>query len=172
MPNLYHYEISPRSEEGAGPINARYAIAFDTLLACGATLILAALLTAALCRSVHRLITWYNFMGSMGLSCLSYLVLAGHQTGPEPPFGFCLISATLVTSALVLVVVTAFAYAVEIYLTVVHILNDSYPKSKYTRFLLAVPYFVYWLTAIGVFTASFFYWTTAGRCSYNALRSA
>ncbi|KAL0958299.1 hypothetical protein HGRIS_000447 [Hohenbuehelia grisea] len=153
MPNLHHLRIYARSEaDGAGPTNTAYSLAFNILLAIGVVLVLASLLSAALCRSVCRLVTWYNFMGSMGVSCFSFLILAGHQTGTEPPYDLCLASATFGISALVLVAVTALTYSIEILLTVTLILKASYSQPKYyARVLLVVPYLMYLLTVTGVF---------------------
>ncbi|KAJ7170741.1 hypothetical protein C8R43DRAFT_65053 [Mycena crocata] len=71
-------------------------IIFNFLAAGGFVLLLATLLPAVLSSSVHRSKTWFSMIISWIVYAISYLLIVGHQLGPEPPRGVCAIQMLLI----------------------------------------------------------------------------
>ncbi|KAH8796190.1 hypothetical protein DL96DRAFT_1092540 [Flagelloscypha sp. PMI_526] len=74
-------------------------IAYDILLFVGFYVTGVVILTAACSSRVHRSWNWYMAMTFWNLSCVEHLLLLSRQTGPQPPYGLCLIGAAFVYSA-------------------------------------------------------------------------
>nr|GAT57278.1 predicted protein [Mycena chlorophos] len=105
------------------------------------------ILTAALAKRVKRNPTWYNFVVSWIISCISYsfIFIIGQQEDPQ--FGPCLFQESLIYGAPVLTSSVTLAFAIDMLL---NILAASAPqRSQHRRryltiLLLVMPYLV-WL---------------------------
>ncbi|KAF9012144.1 hypothetical protein BDZ89DRAFT_1077466 [Hymenopellis radicata] len=69
---------------------------FDIFYVVGFVLHLIILLTACLSSKVRRAPLWYTFIICWTMYCLAFLLLMGHQSGPDPPHALCLAQASLI----------------------------------------------------------------------------
>ncbi|KAJ7931575.1 hypothetical protein B0H13DRAFT_1958882 [Mycena leptocephala] len=74
-------------------------IVFDVLQLLALVLLVAMLLPALLSQSVYRQKSWFNLVVACVFYCISFLLLLGHQSGPEPPFPLCIFQAGLIYAA-------------------------------------------------------------------------
>lgn len=74
-------------------------LVFDVFQAVALAILIVALLTAFLSHSMVRVKTWFGLIISFVFYCISFLLLAGHQTGPKPNIGLCLVQAGLIYAA-------------------------------------------------------------------------
>ncbi|KAF4581377.1 hypothetical protein EYR40_002965 [Pleurotus pulmonarius] len=97
---------------------------FDFTQIFGFVLLGIVLLTAALAPSIRRSPAWFNFLSTWVLSCISYLITLGQQTGEEPRFSICLLQAMLVYAAPAVTVTAGLCFSIEIIIApyVVHLL--------------------------------------------------
>ncbi|KAF8816020.1 hypothetical protein BYT27DRAFT_7209227 [Phlegmacium glaucopus] len=96
-----NHSISHRCEAQESvikPNNIRLIIAYDVLHIFGLMFILAILLTAWFSSSIRRSTGWYSLNCAWVLSCIGYLLILGHQTGPLPGHIHCLFQAMLINS--------------------------------------------------------------------------
>ncbi|KAJ7756491.1 hypothetical protein DFH07DRAFT_820762 [Mycena maculata] len=91
-------------------------IVFDVLQLLALVLLAAMLLPALIARSVQRMKTWFNLIVAAIIYCISFLLLLGHQSGPEPPFALCVFQAGLIYAAPATVAAAGFAFVIELYL--------------------------------------------------------
>lgn len=94
------------------PLNALHAYAgvpapgvpsfvtFDVVLAFALLFLAMTIIPAAMIKSICRTKTWFSLLISCVVYCTSFFLLLGHQSGPEPPLGLCLINASLVYAGL------------------------------------------------------------------------
>ncbi|KAJ7019914.1 hypothetical protein C8F04DRAFT_324139 [Mycena alexandri] len=66
-------------------------VIFNFLAAGGFAMLLGTLLPAMLSANIHRRKTWFSMITSWIIYALSYLFILGHQFGPEPPRGLCVL---------------------------------------------------------------------------------
>lgn len=88
---------------------------FDFTQIFGFVLLGIVLLTAALAPSIRRSPAWFNFLSTWVLSCISYLVTLGQQTGEEPNFSICLLQAMLVYAAPAVTVTAGLCFSIEMW---------------------------------------------------------
>ncbi|KAF9463541.1 hypothetical protein BDZ94DRAFT_1321689 [Collybia nuda] len=91
-------------------------VTFDVFQSVALFILVVALLVVLLSHAVSRIRTWFCLLISVALYCVSFLLLAGHQTGPEPSVGWCAFQAGLIHAAPPLVAVAAFIFMVELYI--------------------------------------------------------
>ncbi|KAF9493759.1 hypothetical protein BDN71DRAFT_1058698 [Pleurotus eryngii] len=88
---------------------------FDFTQIFGFVLLGIVLLTATLAPSIRRSPAWFNFLSIWVLSCVSYLVTLGQQTGEEPNFSICLLQAMLVYAAPAVTVTAGLCFSIEMW---------------------------------------------------------
>jgi hypothetical protein len=78
-------------------------VAFDLLLLLSILLILCALVTAAVSKSIARSPSWYSLMMAGLIYSLSFGLIVGRQETPdEPPLALCVIQTLLIYAVPVL----------------------------------------------------------------------
>ncbi|KAF8804418.1 hypothetical protein BYT27DRAFT_7258893 [Phlegmacium glaucopus] len=112
-----NYSI-PHSCEAHNKPNIRFIIAYDVLYIFGLILLSAILCTAWFSSSIRRSTAWYSFNFAWALSCIGYLLIIGHQTGPIPGHIHCLFQAMLIYAFPALNALTFVAFMLEILLTI------------------------------------------------------
>lgn len=102
---------------GAGTPNANVVLVaiFDFIHILAFTLLCLVLLTAALAPSVHRSPTWFNFLATWVLYCISYLAILGQQVGEEPHFSVCLLQAMFIYAAPAVTVTAGLCFTIEMW---------------------------------------------------------
>ncbi|KAJ3715993.1 hypothetical protein C8R42DRAFT_778731 [Lentinula raphanica] len=98
-------------------VESRAFVVFDILQFIALALISLTYLFALLSKRPQRMKTWFALMVSSLVYCISYLLLVGHQTGPEPPLGLCLFQAGLIYAAPPVVAAAGLAFVVEVSLS-------------------------------------------------------
>ncbi|KAJ7030451.1 hypothetical protein C8F04DRAFT_1113710 [Mycena alexandri] len=91
-------------------------VAFDVLQLTALVLLMAMMLPALLSQSVTRMKTWFNLIVACIIYCISFILLLGRQSGPEPPFSLCVFQAGLIYAAPATVSAAGFAFVIELYL--------------------------------------------------------
>ncbi|KAJ7773346.1 hypothetical protein B0H16DRAFT_1512058 [Mycena metata] len=122
-----------RAETGAPPY-----VAFDILIMLALVLLIAMLLPALLSRSVHRMKTWFNLVVVCIVYCISFLLLLGHQSGPEPPLQLCIFQAGLIYAGPTAVAAAGFVFVVELYLRLSSTLSASQVNERHVTVLLCI----------------------------------
>ncbi|KAJ7170501.1 hypothetical protein C8R43DRAFT_93055 [Mycena crocata] len=121
--------------------------------------------TAHFSPTVHRSGLWFQHMISWILYSVSFVLLVTRQLGPEPPFGLCLMQASLVHAVPVLPTLSAFCFVVDLYIGLSAVV---YKKRKIrptlSKFLLKLPQTVF----IGVFLVVLLAIQDSGIVSRNA----
>ncbi|KAF7370542.1 hypothetical protein MSAN_00686400 [Mycena sanguinolenta] len=87
---------------------------FNSLFTVALVLLTIVILPAIFSRNVRRNALWFTFIGSWLLYCVSGLLLVGHQLGPDPPFGICLLQAALIHSVPTLGSVAGGCFIVDV----------------------------------------------------------
>jgi hypothetical protein len=138
-----------RAETGAPPF-----VVFDVLQLLALVLLVAMLLPALLSKSVHRMKTWFNLIVACIVYCISFLLLLGHQSGPEPPFGLCLFQAGLIYAAPSTIAAAGLVFVFELYLRLSSTLSASNVNDRHITILLFISplthCIVFW---VAIFTA-------------------
>ncbi|KAF8811666.1 hypothetical protein BYT27DRAFT_6439100 [Phlegmacium glaucopus] len=98
--------------------NIRFIIAYDVLYIFGLLFLSAILCTAWFSSPIRRSTAWYSFNCAWALSCIGYLLILGHQTGPLPGHVHCLFQAMLIYAVPALNALTFVAFMLEILLTI------------------------------------------------------
>ncbi|KAF8811667.1 hypothetical protein BYT27DRAFT_6439200 [Phlegmacium glaucopus] len=137
-----HHSIphSCEPQESVIKSNIRFIIAYDVLYIFGLIFLLAILCTAWFSSSIRRSTAWYSFNCAWVLSCIGYLLILGHQTGPLPGHTHCLFQAMLIYASPALNALTFVTFMLEILLAI------SSPTTIFrtTRMILYfVPYGVF-----------------------------
>ncbi|SJL08591.1 uncharacterized protein ARMOST_11957 [Armillaria ostoyae] len=96
------------------------------------------IIPAAMVKSICRTKTWFSLLISCVVYCISFFLLLGHQSGPEPPFGLCLINASLVYAGLPSIAAAGLILIVELYLRLTSTMSDV-DKRRVTRMLWCPP---------------------------------
>ncbi|KAF9074424.1 hypothetical protein BDP27DRAFT_1317061 [Rhodocollybia butyracea] len=101
-------------------------------------------LIAARFSSRQRQATWYNFMGSWVLFCVSYLLLffTGHAYDGDPGLPLCILQSSLVHAVSPFVVACSLALVIQLFFDISSTLSGNcVGKSRYWRITLIVtPY--------------------------------
>ncbi|KAF8804421.1 hypothetical protein BYT27DRAFT_6688108 [Phlegmacium glaucopus] len=98
--------------------NIRLIIAHDVLYIFGLIFLSAIICTAWFSSSIRRSTAWYSFNCAWALSCIGYLLIIGHQTGPLPDHILCLFQTMLIYAFPALNSLTFVAFMLEIWLTI------------------------------------------------------
>ncbi|KAJ7678860.1 hypothetical protein DFH06DRAFT_1165047 [Mycena polygramma] len=138
-----------RAAETGSP---RYVV-FDVLQLLALVLLFAMLLPALLSKSVVRMKTWFNLICACIVYCISFLLLLGRQSGPEPPFQLCVFQAGLIYAAPATVAAAGFAFTIELYLRLSSTLSISEVRKRHITILLFVSPMVHLIVFwVAVFT--------------------
>ncbi|KAF9456328.1 hypothetical protein BDZ94DRAFT_1275974 [Collybia nuda] len=90
-------------------------VIFDVLHSVAFFILLVSVMVALFSRSVLRMKTWFSLLISWALYSGSFLILVGHQVGPEPPFALCTFQAGLVYGGPPLVAAASLIFVIEVY---------------------------------------------------------
>ncbi|KAJ6505513.1 hypothetical protein C8R45DRAFT_972929, partial [Mycena sanguinolenta] len=112
--SVHGFNHSFSSRAAVGPALEPILI-FDTLTGIAFVILLVSVLVAWF-SGVQRVKTWYLLQLSSAGYCLSFLLLVGQQTGPEPPLQFCALSAALIYAAPPAVASAALFFVIELHL--------------------------------------------------------
>ncbi|KAJ8701445.1 hypothetical protein PTI98_000226 [Pleurotus ostreatus] len=126
---------------------------FDFTQIFGFILLGIVLLTAALATTVRRSPAWFNFLSTWVLSCISYLVTLGQQTGEMPHSSICLLQAMLVYAAPAVTVTAGLCFIIEMWRIVSRVGASSGRGTVTFRdygILIAAPYVVHLTICIEV----------------------
>ncbi|KAJ6531848.1 hypothetical protein B0H19DRAFT_1188879 [Mycena capillaripes] len=142
--------LFPRAPETGSPPY----VAFDVLQLIALVLLVAMLLPVLFSKSVVRMKTWFNLIVACVIYCISFLLLLGRQSGPEPPFQLCVFQAGLIYAAPATVSAAGFAFTIELYLRLSSTLSASEVNKRHITTLLFVSplahLIVFW---VAIFTA-------------------
>jgi len=122
-----------RAETGTPPF-----VAFDVLQLLALVLLVAMLLPALLSQRIERMKTWFNLVVSCIVYCISFLLLLGHQSGPEPPYGLCIFQAGLIYAAPTTVGAAGFVFVIELYLRLSSTLCATQVNQRHITILLFI----------------------------------
>ncbi|KAF9463546.1 hypothetical protein BDZ94DRAFT_1236027 [Collybia nuda] len=130
-------------------------VTFDVLQSVALFILVVVLLVVLLSHTVSRIRTWFCLLISFALYCVSFLLLAGHQTGPGPSVGWCAFQAGLIHAAPPLVAVASFIFVVELYIRLTAVtlsrkVNDNiiYWSSKMPWALPLVHSMAFWVALL------------------------
>ncbi|KAK0478884.1 hypothetical protein IW261DRAFT_192156 [Armillaria novae-zelandiae] len=90
-------------------------VGLDVVLAFALLFLSMAIIPAALVKSIRRTKSWFSLLISCIVYCMSFLLLLGHQSGPVPPLGLCLINASLVDAGLPSIAAAGLILMIELY---------------------------------------------------------
>ncbi|KAJ3773507.1 hypothetical protein FB446DRAFT_732743 [Lentinula raphanica] len=134
-------------------VESRAFVVFDILQFIALALISLTYLFALLSKRPQRMKTWFALMVSSLVYCISYLLLVGHQTGPEPPLGLCLFQAGLIYAAPPVVAAAGLAFVVELYLRLTTMMDSRKLDPRIITGLLFLPPLTHQITFwIAMFT--------------------
>ncbi|KAF5343357.1 hypothetical protein D9758_014179 [Tetrapyrgos nigripes] len=105
-------QVSSAPEESGTPP----FIIFDTLHALALFLLLVTYIAALISKSIVRMKTWFCLLLSCIIYCISFLVLVGHQGGPQPSFSLCIFQAGLIYAAPPTVAAAGLSFIIELYM--------------------------------------------------------
>ncbi|KAF8917526.1 hypothetical protein CPB85DRAFT_1452710 [Mucidula mucida] len=89
--------------------------AFDTMVVISFVMIAIVLIPAWRLSEIYRLKTWFALMIAGLVYSVSFFLIVGRQFGEEPPFGLCLLEASLIYGAPVLTSSLSLLFASELY---------------------------------------------------------
>jgi len=95
--------------------------------------LLIAIVGLAWLSGAQRMTTWYLLLLSSSAYCLSFMVLVGHQRGPEPPLPYCALSAVFIYAAPPIVAGGVLLFVIELHLRLISILASKTMGDKFTR---------------------------------------
>jgi len=122
-------------------------VIFDFLAAGGFAMLLATLLPAMLSRNIHRSETWFSMIIAWIVYALSYLLIVGHQFGPEPPPGLCALQMVFIYASPPLTAISGLAFIVDTHLTITRALFTNSAGRRYTRIFILVPWALFAMVA-------------------------
>ncbi|KAJ7582005.1 hypothetical protein C8J56DRAFT_1168094 [Mycena floridula] len=132
-----------------------YVTAFDTLQFLGLFSTFGIVVTAVFSSKIQRGMTWYFFMAELVVFCIAYLLIVGHQSGDDPPFGWCLFQAALIFAVPAMCAFSALAMVVQLYITMsasfTHLSDRVHGMIDFS--LLAFPIFIFFLVVVEVTAA-------------------
>ncbi|KAK7440642.1 hypothetical protein VKT23_016991 [Stygiomarasmius scandens] len=108
-----HHLVGRRQEAGTGTPSF---VVFDVLQALALVLLLVTYFAALFSKSITRMKTWFCLMLSSIIYCISFLLLVGHQDGPDPPFPLCIFQAGLIYAAPATVAASGLGFVIELYM--------------------------------------------------------
>ncbi|KAF8811688.1 hypothetical protein BYT27DRAFT_7240215 [Phlegmacium glaucopus] len=111
----HSYELA---DESIIKPDIRRIITHDVLYIVGLVFLSAILCTAWFSSSIRRSTAWYSLNCALALSCIGYLLIIGHQTGPLPGHILCLFQAMLINAFPALNALTFVTFMLEIWLTI------------------------------------------------------
>ncbi|KAJ7756506.1 hypothetical protein DFH07DRAFT_481743 [Mycena maculata] len=123
-----------RAETGTPPF-----VVFDVLHALALVFLVAMLLPALLSGSVQRMKTWFNLIFACIIYSISFILLIGHQSGPEPPYALCVFQGGLIYAAPPAIAAAGFAFVFELYLKLSSTLRASEINGRFITMLLLIP---------------------------------
>ncbi|KAF7327694.1 hypothetical protein MKEN_00348900 [Mycena kentingensis (nom. inval.)] len=122
--------------------------AFNALAIIGLTLLTATVLPAALTPGrVPRSAMWFCMITSWMVYSASYILIMGHQAGPQPPSGLCAIQMMTIYAAPPLTATTGISFLVDILLKIKKSLFTNAFGHRYTVTLLILPWVIYLVVA-------------------------
>lgn len=89
-------------------------VIFDALICVALSVLIPVIIIARVSPSIDRMKTWYCLLLSCSVYCISFLLLVGQQSGPEPGLPICIIQAGLVYAAPPMVASAALLFVVEL----------------------------------------------------------
>ncbi|KAF7300592.1 hypothetical protein HMN09_00944200 [Mycena chlorophos] len=118
----------------AGPDDLTTIVVFDTIIAISFFILIVNVLVAWF-GGMQRIKTWYLLQLAAAGYALSFAMLLGHQTGPEPPLQFCAMSAALIYAAPVGASSATLFFVIELHLRLSSALFSRTMSNK----------FIYWV---------------------------
>ncbi|KAJ7759248.1 hypothetical protein B0H16DRAFT_633590 [Mycena metata] len=113
---------------------------FNSLYFVGLILLVVVILPPLFARNLRRSKLWFAFMGSWMLYCVAFLLLIEYQLGPEPPFGLCMLQASLIHAVPAFATLTGVCFIVDIYCAMrLSLLPSNWIPVKRTKFLITLP---------------------------------
>ncbi|KAJ7227250.1 hypothetical protein GGX14DRAFT_629030 [Mycena pura] len=91
-------------------------VVFDVVLFLGVLSLVIPLAPAIFSASVNRMKTWFALLISTAIYCISFLLLLGQHTGPEPPLPICTLQAGLIYAGPPLLACAGLLFVVELYM--------------------------------------------------------
>jgi len=118
---------------------------FNALYGIGLVLLALVILPPIFSRTVRRTGLWFAFIASWMLYCFAFLLLVGHQVGPQPAFWLCLFQAAMIHAVPAFATLTGVCFIVDIYFTlrITVVGNSAWIPRRRAPFLLAVPIVVF-----------------------------
>ncbi|KAJ7019913.1 hypothetical protein C8F04DRAFT_323939 [Mycena alexandri] len=113
---------------------------FNCLAVSGLILLLATVVPAALSQNISRSKTWFSMIISWMVYASSYMLILGHQLGPDPPRGICGLQMLFIYACPPLTAFTGLAFVLDVYLRITGALFTNKTNHKYTMALLTVPW--------------------------------
>ncbi|KAJ7584291.1 hypothetical protein C8J56DRAFT_1053746 [Mycena floridula] len=126
-------------------------LAFNILSFAGFFLLALVLIPVILSKQVHRNRTWFGVILAWMLYSLSYLLILGHQFGPEPPFGLCMFQTILIYTMPTMNGWTHLAFVTEVYLGIRMVLFQKKKRASHVRALVVIPYVMASASFFGAF---------------------
>ncbi|KAJ6599770.1 hypothetical protein DFH09DRAFT_1128763 [Mycena vulgaris] len=113
-------------------------LVFNFLAASGFIMLLATVVSAALSPRIHRSKTWFSMIISWIVYATSYMLILGHQMGPQPPRGICGLQMLLIYASR-RTAISGLAFIIDMHLRIKRALFTK-DDHEYTRPLLIVPW--------------------------------
>ncbi|KAJ6576533.1 hypothetical protein DFH09DRAFT_1149604 [Mycena vulgaris] len=112
---------------------------FNFLVASGFIMLLATVVPAVLSPRIHRSKTWFSMMISWMVYAASYMLILGHQLGPQPPRGICGLQMLFIYASR-RTAISGLAFIIDVHLRIKRALFTNRADHEYTRPLLIVPW--------------------------------
>ncbi|KAJ7745587.1 hypothetical protein DFH07DRAFT_963284 [Mycena maculata] len=127
------------SQEPAAILRAQI-IAFNVFALLGLVWLSAVLITAATSPTVRRSKVWFAHLGAWTAYSLSYIIIIGWQTGPQPPYTVCVFQAGLIYTCPPLAGLAGLCFLIDIYMNLSAVLFDKKMSPRWSVFLAVFPY--------------------------------
>ncbi|KAJ7622288.1 hypothetical protein FB45DRAFT_123834 [Roridomyces roridus] len=122
-------------------------LAFNILSLLGFLLLILVFLTACLSPTVKRVSTWYSYIISWTIFCITAFVVLGHQAPGDPPpsFALCVVDSALMYASRPFAGFATLALILHLYLNISTRLKnaDGYVRREHVIALLGFPPAVY-----------------------------
>ncbi|KAJ6576539.1 hypothetical protein DFH09DRAFT_362948 [Mycena vulgaris] len=115
-------------------------LVFNFLAVSGFILLLATVVPAAMSSRIHRSKTWFSMIISWMVYAASYMLILGHQLGPQPPRGICVLQMLFIYASPPLTAISGLAFIIDVHLRIKRAIFTSRADHEYTRPLLIVPW--------------------------------
>jgi len=110
-------------------------VIFNFTAAGGLAMLLATLFPAMLSPSIHRSKTWFSMIVSWIVYALSYILILGYQSGPEPGRGICVLQMMFIYSTPPLTAISGLAFIIDVHFRITKALFTNGADHKYTRLM-------------------------------------